>query len=344
MLGRRAVMGGSGWEAVMPTTQPRQDAGAVGARAHPISFEARAVGAAAAHRGGHAMAEGEGSPALRRSAPHTAGSRAAAEAGEGAAGPSGDARPLRAGAAARPRHHRGAGPHRRARVSARPALHARHQRARAHRGRPCLRPGALAPRRQRARRRRPGLSLATLSCRRADGNLAVPPETLWLLAAALTPVLIARRVLQHTVVTLQTIMGSVAAYLQIAVAYAFLFQTIDAFTPSPFFGEEVSTTTYMYFSLVTISTVGYGDFAAVTTSAGWPPRARPSSGRSSSSRSSPSSWRASRPVCRVPRRACGGGRAGRGASPPHTLLQALSPHQAQSRPRRRTRTQGPTPP
>ena len=107
-------------------------------------------------------------------------------------------------------------------------------------------------------------SLATLSWRRAAGDAEVPPETMWLLAASLTPVLIARRVLQHTVVTLQTIMGSVAAYLQIAVAYAFLFQTIDAFTSTAFFGEEVSTTTYMYFSLITISTVGFGDFAAVT--------------------------------------------------------------------------------
>ena len=107
------------------------------------------------------------------------------------------------------------------------------------------------------------LSLATLSWRRG-GDAAVPPETMWLLAAALTPVLIARRVLQHTVVTLQTIMGSVAAYVQIAVAYAFLFQTIDAYTTSAFFGEGVSTTIYMYFSLITISTVGFGDCASVT--------------------------------------------------------------------------------
>ena len=108
------------------------------------------------------------------------------------------------------------------------------------------------------------VSLATLSYRRTDGNLAVPPEMTWLLAASLTPVLIARRVLQHTVVTIQTIMGSVAAYLQISVAYAYLFQTVDAFTAARFFGEDVPTTTYMYFSLVTISTVGFGDFTAMT--------------------------------------------------------------------------------
>ena len=93
----------------------------------------------------------------------------------------------------------------------------------------------------------------------------MPPETAWLLAAALTPVLVARRLLQHQVVTLQTIMGAVAAYLQIAVAYAFLYQTIDAYSATNFFGQDTSTTTYMYFSLVTISTVGYGDFVAVTS-------------------------------------------------------------------------------
>lgn len=110
------------------------------------------------------------------------------------------------------------------------------------------------------------LSIGALVLRhQATDEASVPPQTAWLLAAALTPALIARRVLQHRVVTVQTIMGSVAAYLQIAVAYAFLFQTIDAFSSTDFFGEAVSTTVYMYFSVVTISTVGYGDFTAVTS-------------------------------------------------------------------------------
>ena len=85
----------------------------------------------------------------------------------------------------------------------RPALRARDQRAGAHRRGPCL--GAatsLASRRQRPRRRRSSSS-ASRRCRGVapTGNQTVPPETAWLLAAALTPVLIARRVLQHTVVT-----------------------------------------------------------------------------------------------------------------------------------------------
>ena len=108
------------------------------------------------------------------------------------------------------------------------------------------------------------VSAASVAARWGTNQSAVPPETAWLIAAALTPVLVARRLLQHEVVTLQTIMGAVAAYLQIAVAYAVLYQTIDADSATDFFGQTTSTTTYMYFSLVTISTVGYGDFVAVT--------------------------------------------------------------------------------
>jgi hypothetical protein len=108
-------------------------------------------------------------------------------------------------------------------------------------------------------------SVTAVAVRWGSNESAVPPETTWLLAAALTPLLVARRLLQHQVVTLQTIMGAVAAYLQIAVAYAFLYQTVDAYSATNFFGKATPTTTYMYFSLVTISTVGYGDFVAVTS-------------------------------------------------------------------------------
>jgi voltage-gated potassium channel Kch len=98
-----------------------------------------------------------------------------------------------------------------------------------------------------------------------DASGGVPPAMLWFFAAALTPVLVARRLVQHAEVTVQTVMGAVAAYLQIAVAFTYAYQTIDAFTPgASFFGEDVSTTTYTYFSLITITTVGFGDYTPVT--------------------------------------------------------------------------------
>jgi hypothetical protein len=88
------------------------------------------------------------------------------------------------------------------------------------------------------------------------------PGFLWVIAAVLVPVAIARRVLQHPVVTLQTIAGTVAAYLQLAVSYAVVFQALDAAVGAEIFGKEVPTTAYTYLSLTTISTLGYGDIVS----------------------------------------------------------------------------------
>ncbi len=64
--------------------------------------------------------------------------------------------------------------------------------------------------------------------------------------------------------TIQTVMGAIAAYLQIAIAYASLFQFVDVVGPNPFFGDDVSSTTYTYVSLQTISTLGVGDLTAAS--------------------------------------------------------------------------------
>jgi hypothetical protein len=90
------------------------------------------------------------------------------------------------------------------------------------------------------------------------------PELLWLIAAALVPIVVARRLWSHEVVSVQTVLGAVAAYLQIAVAYALAFQAVDALGGEPFFGSAVPSTSYMYISLQTITTLGYGDLVAVS--------------------------------------------------------------------------------
>ncbi|EWT02110.1 hypothetical protein N865_07300 [Intrasporangium oryzae NRRL B-24470] len=96
------------------------------------------------------------------------------------------------------------------------------------------------------------------------GSVNLGPGLLWLFAAAALPVIVARRLVRHREITIATVLGAVTAYLQIAVAYAFLFQAIDALSTEPFFGAPVSTTIYMYISLQTISTLGYGDNVPVT--------------------------------------------------------------------------------
>ena len=89
------------------------------------------------------------------------------------------------------------------------------------------------------------------------------PSLVWVVLGLAAPILVIRRLLRHRRVTRATLLAAVSAYLLIAVAFAFVFLSIDRFTP--FFGSPEPTTTAMYYSLVTITTLGYGDVTAATT-------------------------------------------------------------------------------
>ncbi|MBX7435285.1 potassium channel family protein [Mycobacterium sp. Y57] len=86
----------------------------------------------------------------------------------------------------------------------------------------------------------------------------------WVLIALLTPLASNRRLLKHRRVSLNTLFAAVASYLQIAIGFALLYQVIDSYSSEPFFGRAVPSTVYMYYSLTTISTLGFGDFTAAT--------------------------------------------------------------------------------
>ncbi len=85
----------------------------------------------------------------------------------------------------------------------------------------------------------------------------------WLILVLVVPVLVIRRIFAHQVVAMRTVIGAITAYLQIAVAYSVLFQFVDEWTATPFFGTEEPSTAYMYVSLSTIATLGLGDLAPV---------------------------------------------------------------------------------
>ena len=88
-------------------------------------------------------------------------------------------------------------------------------------------------------------------------------STLWFVLAALTPIAVVRRLLTHRQVTRGTVLGAIAAYLLIAVAFNYAFLAADA-SQTPFFGQPEPTTSFMYYSLVSATTLGYGDLAAAT--------------------------------------------------------------------------------
>lgn len=82
----------------------------------------------------------------------------------------------------------------------------------------------------------------------------------------LAPIAITARIVKHPVVNLETILGAVCAYLLIGMLFAGLYRAADALSPSPFFAQTATPTPvqYLYFSYVTLTTVGFGDLTAAT--------------------------------------------------------------------------------
>lgn len=90
------------------------------------------------------------------------------------------------------------------------------------------------------------------------------PSPLWVAIAIVTPLAVIRRLLQHRRVSGETLAGAVAAYLLIALAFCYLFFAIDSALDDGFFGSvDTPSHEFMYFSLVTITTLGYGDLSPV---------------------------------------------------------------------------------
>jgi len=94
----------------------------------------------------------------------------------------------------------------------------------------------------------------------ASVEVTIDPD-LWVVLSLLAPVVIVRRLLHHREVTNRTLQGAISAYLLIPVAFQFIFHTVDALLPGGFFGSPKPPTAFMYFSLSTVTTVGYGDLA-----------------------------------------------------------------------------------
>jgi Ion channel len=79
-----------------------------------------------------------------------------------------------------------------------------------------------------------------------------------------TAVLVVRRVLSRPVVDLQSIYGALSAYLITGLMFAAFYAAVDHLTHAPFFADNqpATTQTFQYFSFVTLTTLGYGDFTA----------------------------------------------------------------------------------
>ena len=99
-----------------------------------------------------------------------------------------------------------------------------------------------------------------LACPGSDAEVTLGAE-IWAVLSVLAPVVVVRRLLRHHDVTTRTLQGAISAYLLIPVAFQFVFLSVDEYLPGGFFGSPKPPMAFMYFSLATITTVGYGDLA-----------------------------------------------------------------------------------
>jgi Ion channel len=86
------------------------------------------------------------------------------------------------------------------------------------------------------------------------------PAVVGALLAVLGPPAIIHRLLTHHRIDITTVAGALCVYLLAGLFFSYLFWTVGEFD-SPFFAQNVTVKgiDYVYFSFVTLATLGYGD-------------------------------------------------------------------------------------
>lgn len=103
-----------------------------------------------------------------------------------------------------------------------------------------------------------------------DNVAPTAPRILTLLLVLLTPAAIVagvvRELREDKRVTVETIFCGLSLYLLVGLAFAVLFAAIEDIGGQPFFagGEPGNSNDFLYFSLATLTTVGYGDLTAAS--------------------------------------------------------------------------------
>ncbi len=91
----------------------------------------------------------------------------------------------------------------------------------------------------------------------AGGYLAITS----LLLTLATMGAIARRIRLHIEISVLTVLGAVCIYVLLGLSFAFMFAVVGDLGSQPFFAsqEDGTRSDYMFFSFITLATVGYGD-------------------------------------------------------------------------------------
>ena len=78
------------------------------------------------------------------------------------------------------------------------------------------------------------------------------------------PIAIGRALYRRPVIDVRTVLGAICIYVLLGMLWAFVYTAISDIGTQPFFAQKVTSSTadFLYFSYVTLTTVGYGDLTA----------------------------------------------------------------------------------
>jgi len=108
-------------------------------------------------------------------------------------------------------------------------------------------------------------AIAAGFCVTSANRIAEGIGSLWsALVLLMTVVIIIERVVRLSAVTEQSLYAAFSAYLLIGLMFSACYSAVSFFTSEPFFAgqQPVNPQTLQYFSFVTLTTLGYGDFTA----------------------------------------------------------------------------------
>jgi voltage-gated potassium channel len=82
----------------------------------------------------------------------------------------------------------------------------------------------------------------------------------------IAPLVILSRIMRHEVIGMETIMGALCVYVLLGIGFAGIYAAINDVEPLGFFAQPGPKTNvdFLYFSFITQTTVGYGDFTPGT--------------------------------------------------------------------------------
>ncbi len=98
------------------------------------------------------------------------------------------------------------------------------------------------------------------------GGTSALVHLVFLLLLLVTPFVILNRILRHPEVSIETIAGAIDVYVLLGLVFSALYRSIGAISGTPFFVQtnHASPNQFLYFSFVSLTTVGYGDLTAKT--------------------------------------------------------------------------------